>query len=438
MDDAPNSFLETAASLGAQLCRDAYWSAGRCTWIGAAMEPHDGAWTVAYRSLGADLYGGTSGVALFLARLAAATGERPFRTAAEGALRQTLALAGRIAPAARPSFYSGLTGIGYVLVAAGEALGRDDLVGEGLTRLAAAGAGELAPDVEVDVVGGLAGAIPALLSAHRRYARVELLEASVRFGDAILARARRGAAGTSWGSAATPSAYDLTGFAHGVAGIAHALLELHAATGEARYCAAAEDAFRYERHWFSAEHANWPDLREYDATRDGAAPSYALGWCHGAPGIGLARVRAFELLGDPVLRAEAETAARTTAAALPQLAAPPYGNYSLCHGAAGNAELMLEAHRVLGDVEWLATAAEVGRGGIEQYARAGVPWPGGVTGGGESPSLMLGAAGTGYFYLRLANAAATPPIVIVLPHADARARDGGAGAAVAPPARVLA
>lgn len=411
-------FLATAAAFGARLCRDAYWSDGRCTWIGASMEPQDGAWAVVYRTLGADVYGGASGVALFLGRLHAATGERPFRATAEGAIRQAAARAPRVPAGMRASFFSGVAGIGYATVAVGESLGRDDLVADGLERLASSVAGPIAPDAELDVVGGAAGTIPALLSVHRRYPSDALLDAAVRLGEAIVTGARRGDAGASWGTAATASTYDLAGFAHGAAGIAHALLELFAVTGDPRHRDLALDAFRYERQWFDAAHGNWADLREYAGTGE---PGYALGWCHGAPGIGLSRARAWELLGDATLRDEAETAARTTAASLPALAAPPYGNFSLCHGAAGNAELLLELHRVTGDAAARETAEAIGRLGIERYEDAGAPWPGGVTGGGESPSLMLGAAGTGYFYLRLADPDATPPIVVVRPEADARA-----------------
>jgi lantibiotic modifying enzyme len=36
-----------------------------------------------------------------------------------------------------------------------------------------------------------------------------------------------------------------------------------------------------------------------------------------------------------------------------------------------------------------------------------------VLGGGESPNLLLGLAGIGYFYLRLHNAAEFPSVLIV-------------------------
>ena len=39
----------------------------------------------------------------------------------------------------------------------------------------------------------------------------------------------------------------------------------------------------------------------------------------------------------------------------------------------------------------------------------------GGLGGGETPGLMLGLAGIGYFYLRLFDPDGVPPVLIVLP-----------------------
>ena len=41
------------------------------------------------------------------------------------------------------------------------------------------------------------------------------------------------------------------------------------------------------------------------------------------------------------------------------------------------------------------------------------PWPCGVVSGGETPNLMLGTAGIGYFYLRLYDSAAVPSVLMV-------------------------
>ena len=61
-------FLAAGAQMAHQICRDAIWYGDHCNWVGAAREEGpDGQPTLAYRSLGPDLYGGTSGVAVFLA-----------------------------------------------------------------------------------------------------------------------------------------------------------------------------------------------------------------------------------------------------------------------------------------------------------------------------------------------------------------------------------
>src|SRR5258708_24002745 len=77
--------LEAAAAIGAGLARDALWDGKRCNWLGDVMELVLRSWQVVHRSYGPDLYGGTSGVSLFLARLFQITGERVFRVTAEGA-----------------------------------------------------------------------------------------------------------------------------------------------------------------------------------------------------------------------------------------------------------------------------------------------------------------------------------------------------------------
>jgi hypothetical protein len=76
-----------------------------------------------------------------------------------------------------------------------------------------------------------------------------------------------------------------------------------------------------------------------------------LAWCHGAPGIGFARLRIRQLLPDDQLLpdeesilAETETAVATTARAL---TGTGLGNFSLCHGDGGNADMLLAAADLL-------------------------------------------------------------------------------------------
>jgi len=231
--------------------------------------------------------------------------------------------------------------------------------------------------------------------------------------------ARRTSAGWSWNTLnidADRRQQDLTGFSHGAAGIGRALLELHHVTGERAFREGAEQAFRYERQWFDPARENWPDFRSlYDLSSGRSGPpGYPVTWCHGAPGIALSRLRAFALTGDSDSLTEAEAATRTTMATVE----PPAGgtddamSFCLCHGAAGNAEVLLIAGELLNRPEYVGICERLGAYGIARYEKEHAPWPCGVTEGGESPDLMLGLAGIGYFYLRLFDTKRTPSVLL--------------------------
>jgi lantibiotic modifying enzyme len=141
-----------------------------------------------------------------------------------------------------------------------------------------------------------------------------------------------------------------------------------------------------------------------------------MAWCHGAPGIGLSRLRNAEILPDNVeIARDLEAALQTTAATLATPWKPGSGNYSLCHGATGNAELMMMAGQKLQRPALTAVAEKVGQEGIEYYVKQGLPWPCGNNGAGEAPGLMLGLAGIGHFYLRLFDPVQVPSVLIITP-----------------------
>lgn len=405
-------FLDAAARIGNALCRDALWAGRRCNWLGDSMESLQDGWRVVHRAFGPDLYSGTSGIALFLARLYALTGEKPHLTAAEGGIAQALSRLEDIHQSARIGFYSGVTGVAFALVEAAAILDRQDLSAKALAMLETLMQDDVNSQV-LDVISGSAGAIPGLLKIHCSFPRDFLLALAARHARHLLSTAFKDDAGWSWNTLPIPVERNLTGFSHGTAGIAWALLEIFKQTGEEEFRRAAEQAILYERRWFSREQQNWPDFRASTTPQPAnhAGPNFMLAWCHGAPGIGLARLRAWQILGDAVLRQEAEIALRTTTNFFGQ----PQGNYSLCHGVGGNAELLILSGQMLGDAEALRAARRAGEQGIDYYLKGNLPWPCGVQGGGETPNLMLGLAGIGYFYLRLYDPAKTPSVLLVTP-----------------------
>jgi lantibiotic modifying enzyme len=420
-----DDFLGTADRIGARLARDAVWQGGRCNWTGDSMEWLEARWQVAHRALGGDLYGGTAGIALFLARLYSATGEPLHAQVASGAIAHAAARA-RVMPAgACCGFYAGALGVAWACVKVGLALDAPVAVEQGIGLLREVlGAPSL--DAEgLDVTAGSAGAVGALLDlsdalAHDSTLSEALRDGALRHADRVVATASRGERGLSWPGPA--SSTGLCGLSHGAAGFAWALFSAHRASGREAYREAAEEALHFERSWFDTREQNWPDLRDGPdafigdgALGNGAARrAFMSTWCHGAPGIALARMACHALGGDAQCRTEAAAAARTTAATA-RMAGAAQGSWSLCHGLAGNADVLIEGARHLEDPELLDQARDVGRAGIALHARPEAPWPCGVLGGGETPSLMLGLAGIGHFYLRLHDPSLPTPLLVPMP-----------------------
>jgi lantibiotic modifying enzyme len=236
----------------------------------------------------------------------------------------------------------------------------------------------------------------------------ELVPAALRLGDDLLEAGEEDELGLSWGSRSMPTQHNLTGLSHGAAGIALALIELHRATGEGRFARAAERAFDYEQGRFDAGARNWPDFRDLEPQRPAPGPGFATFWCHGGPGIALSRLTALQHLdhGGRRWRAEAATGLAVTEETVERGLQHRADNFSLCHGIAGNAEILAEGARVLGG-RWTRgadLAAQTAAAGADWYGPAGT-WPCGA-GSRETPGLMLGLAGIGYFYLRMAGVSA--------------------------------
>jgi len=125
-------------------------------------------------------------------------------------------------------------------------------------------------------------------------------------------------------------------------------------------------------------------------------------WCYGEAGIALSRLRAGEVLGDGSHQADATIAVATTRRHV--LARLPFAidDLSLCHGAAGAADVLLSA----GDTD---TAISLGRVALERHGEHG-DWPCGVY--GTTPGLFRGLSGIGWFFLRLHDPAIPSPLVL--------------------------
>jgi type 2 lantibiotic biosynthesis protein LanM len=392
LEIGPAQLKSAACTIGDRLEELALHGEDEVSWIGL-VPIEEQQWRLA--PLGPDLYDGLAGVILFLAYLGSVSEDQRYVTLARSALRT---LRGQVEERGSNGNIGGFIGRGgliYSLSHVGAIWSDASLLLEA-ERLASSIPDLIPNDKRLDLVGGAAGCLLGLISLHHCKPSEIVKRSAVACGNHLLQTGQRMYCGIGWvHSDLAP--VPLTGFAHGNAGIAYALAKLSKLTGEAGFASAACEAIKYERAQFSPEHGNWPDLRERKAA------DFLHAWCHGAPGIGLARLASLDCLDDPELGAEITVALNTT------LEQGFGSNHTLCHGDLGNVDVLLQAARTLHEPRWELHARR-----IAARILAGVPETGWVCGnplGLESPGLMTGLAGIGYELLRLAEPDYLPSVL---------------------------
>jgi type 2 lantibiotic biosynthesis protein LanM len=378
--------LDRASAIGDRLARLALREGDRVGWLGLELI-RERDWVLVPASV--DLYGGAPGIALFLAYLGAATHKSAFTELAKAAVATTVPeLAAKLASHRPVSIGMGGAGGAIFALAHMAALWEEEALLVQAEGFARALARHVADDTELDVLEGAAGCALAMLALDR--ARPSDTAREIARGCAQ--RLREGARTTEAEGTAWPTAsfkLPLGGYAHGASGIAVALLRLREALGEEAgpgLETLARGALAFERTLFDPATGNWRDLRP------AAEGKFMTTWCHGAPGIGLARLDAAPHLGPSVLEDVASAVRATTASG--------FGlNHSLCHGDFGNLELL-----------WRAEAAGDRLGRLCASLDAEGPVCG-VPGGLETPGLFAGLAGIGWQLLRFADPTRIPSLL---------------------------
>ena len=219
------------------------------------------------------------------------------------------------------------------------------------------------------------------------------------FAEKLIARGERDARGALSWHTMNDTRGNLTGFAHGTAGIAHALLVLDNLAPEPALREAATAAFAYEAAHFDAAQGNWPDFRVLPGVPPGA-PVFMVAWCHGAPGIVRSRLWA-QACGFAVAP-EIDAGLGATARLAEQWFRAPNADFTACHGVFGLLDTLLDGVRS-GRTAHAATLNAVVAYATEQFHRGERPWPSGLMTHEEICGLMLGNAGIGHVYLRLGD-----------------------------------
>jgi lantibiotic modifying enzyme len=384
-------FRAEADNIAEEISRHAVRRGAGAAWIGLSWlsDSEVSQLTV----LGPDLYNGACGIAVFLAAHAMATegtSSAGLALAAISHLRKSLR--GRnAARMARSLGIGGATGLGsivYALTVMSEILHDGDLLGDAHRAAELFSDDLIASDTQLDVIAGSAGAILGLLRLHRDTQSDDVLRRALKCGEHLLAQPRVGPKGRRSWRGRGPNPHVLNGMSHGPAGFAYALASLAAATRRQDFADAASECIAFENSSYDVERTNWPDFRE-------AEPHWRSQWCHGAIGIGLARIAMMRTAG---LDSNIIAADIRNALAGAELGWPGHVD-TLCCGALGSVEFFCEA------------AAAVGRSGLRDLAarrmmavvqsgasKGDYRWNGGAR--RFNLGLFRGLAGVGYTCLR--------------------------------------
>lgn len=188
---------------------------------------------------------------------------------------------------------------------------------------------------EHDIVSGSAGAILALLSVHRQTQQESALEVAIHLGNKLVGHIKPQ---ENWHSDNNqPYAEELSGFAHGIAGMGYALIKLSVISGISVFKSSALQVLEAESQGFSDEINNWPDKRF--STKLQQDKEAMTAWCHGAVGIALSRLKLKKLLKKQTPLFINQDIDR----GLALLKNSNLEEDCLCHGNFGNYELYLSA-----------------------------------------------------------------------------------------------
>jgi lantibiotic modifying enzyme len=197
--------------------------------------------------MGYDLYGGTCGVALFLAAAERFSTLGGYGELAMAALRP---LRGELRD--RPERLAGIMGIGggsglgslvYSLVRVSRLLDEPSLMEDACRAAGLITEARITADENLDVLSGAAGAILGLVTLYEARPNREFLDRAIACGAHLVdARTTSVVGSRTW---ATLGGLLHTGFSHGAAGITYALLRLYEHTQDSRLLEAAKEGIAY-------------------------------------------------------------------------------------------------------------------------------------------------------------------------------------------------
>lgn len=383
--------METCRTLGEQLEESAHIYGESAAWHGITTVSDGKHFQVDGLELG--LYNGNLGICLYLSELDRIRGEQRHQLLIEKALfplQEFLSdsvLKKQFSGSAGIGAASGIGGILYVLSRLLQFQQQLPIYEWGNSLVSLCSDELIERDRQYDIMGGCAGAIMGLLAWYSKTKQKQALDKAIQCAEKLVgAQHKSGCVEGAWPGSLAPA---LCGMSHGNAGIVLSLLKLQKYSPSPRTQLTIQRALEFESSIFDADVQNWPDLRHNTACN--REPSQ---WCHGAAGIGLARLGCLEFVDTPQIRADINNAIDNVIAQ--DLKPVDY----LCCGNIGAIELLLQAG-IKTQQESLIMNAQERIARVHDRAINHGSFAFDLGRDIDNPGFFLGTAGIGYSMLRM-------------------------------------
>ena len=347
--------------------------------------------------VGYDLYGGNSGIALYLAYLGVVTGDSKYKSAALESIKPVLNYLDELETITNEKIgvFSGVIGQLYSIYRIGQLFNDEVLVNfvknkiliikefKGITQ-------------NHDIISGYSGALAAILSIYDSTEDQEFKKSLLDISRDIFTTIKENIVVLSERDCITWGKEGYVGYSHGNVGVETQLMRLYKVTGDTEMLQIIKESLAYSRSMFDEENENWKkDLNKDD---------YSYGWCHGAPGILLGRLMLLQLgYRDEKILDEIHKAIETTKKYA-------FGiDYSLCHGDIGNNLILNYAANILEDNKLKVQCEITLNEFLTKYLSE--VWETAEFVETFNLGLMVGMAGIGYGLLHANNSQIVPNIL---------------------------
>jgi len=272
-----------------------------------------------------------------------------------------------------------------------------------------------------DYINGMSGALLCLTYLYKETSQDFLLNIIIEFTENLVNNIKFHKYGIFWDENLNAK-MPLCGLAHGNSGIGLILIEVGNFFQNKALRGIGKSALKYENHFYNKKQRNWEDLRLVDLFDKNAdfinqliknndltlfnTTHYMSAWCHGAIGIGLARLNLYASSLNKSYLEEINNVVNLTESLLTN---STYYTSTLCHGSLGNSLFLLHAYSVLKKKKYLKNAQAFCISSIQEFQKKGFYQSGFMSSGSkEDMSLFNGVAGICYHYIKILNENNTP------------------------------